>query len=110
MMPAKTLRYMGLAKRAGKLISGSNTVIHEMGRGRVSLVILAADISENSEQKMMREIRKNDTDFVKYGKKSDLSQAVGQAERSVFAITDDQFAATIRGEIVRENDTRRMCE
>ena len=59
----------------------------------------AEDISEGSEKKIMKEIRKSGTAFVKYGTIEDLSHAVGQAQRSVFAITDDQFAKTILNEI-----------
>ena len=110
MMPDKVLRYMGFAKKAGSLVSGVNTCTYNMNRGKAALVILAEDISENSEKKIMKEIRKSGTPFVKYGNIADLSHAVGQAERSVFAITDDQFAKTILNEIMRENDKRRMCE
>jgi len=110
MMTDKTLRYMGFAKKAGSLVTGVNTCTFTMNKGRAALVILAEDISENSEKKIMKEIRRSGTPFVKYGKKADMSHAVGQAERSVFAITDDQFAKTILNEIMRENDRRRMCE
>lgn len=111
MMPAeKSLRYLGFAKKAGKLVSGVNTCTYAMHRGKAALVIVAEDISENSEKKIMKEIRKSDTAFVKYGTAEDLSHAAGQAGRSVFAITDDQFAKTILNEIMRENDRRRMCE
>ena len=110
MMADKVLRYMGLAKRAGSLVSGVNTCTWAMSKGRASLIILAEDISENSEKKIMKEVRRSDTAFVKYGNISDLSHAVGQTDRSVFAITDDQFAKTILNEIMRENDRRRVCE
>ncbi len=109
-MTDKVLRYLGFARKAGSLVSGVNTCTYSMSRGKAALVILAEDISENSEKKIMKEIRKSGTTFVKYGKKEDLSHAVGQAERSVFAITDDQFAKTILNEIMRENDRRRVCE
>ena len=104
MMDDKVLRYMGFARKAGSLVSGVNTCTYTMNKGKAALVILAEDISENSEKKIMKEIRKSGADFVKYGQKADLSHAVGQAERSVFAITDDQFAKTILNEIMREND------
>lgn len=104
MLPSKTLRYLGFARKAGSLVSGVNTCTYTMRKGRAALVILAEDISENSEDKIMKEIRKSDTAFVKYGKKADLSHAAGQAERSVFAITDNQFAKTILNEIMREKE------
>lgn len=105
MMPDKTLRYLGFARKAGKLVSGVNTCTFSMNRRKAKLVILAEDISENSEKKIMKEIRRTGTAFVKYGKIEDLSHAAGQTGRSVFAITDDQFARTILQEIMRENDS-----
>ena len=69
-----------------------------------------SDMGAGTRSELKKEIRKSGVPFVKYGKISDLSHAVGQAERSVFAITDDQFAKTILNEIMRENDKRRMCE
>ena len=110
MMPDKVLRYLGLAKRAGAVVSGVNTCTFTMNRGKARLVILAEDISEGSEKKIMKEVRRNQTVFVKYGLIEDLSHAVGQSDRSVFAITDDQFAKTILNEIMREKDRRRVCE
>ena len=95
----KVLRYLGLARRAGKAVSGVNTCTFSMNRGKASLIILAEDISEGSEKKIMKESRKSGTEFVKYGTIEDLSHAMGQSDRSVFAITDDQFAKTIRNEI-----------
>ena len=109
-MTDKVLRYLGFAKKAGSLVSGVNTCTYNMNRGKAALVILAEDISENSEKKIMKEIRKSGTEFVKYSTIDDLSHAVGQSGRSVFAIPDDQFAKTILNEIMREKDRRRVCE
>lgn len=102
MMPDKALRYLGFARKAGKLVSGTGTCTFTIRKGRAALAILAEDISENSEKKIMKEIRRGGVRFVKYGKKDDLSRAAGQSDRSIFVITDDQFAVTILNEIMRE--------
>ena len=53
-MRSKVESYLGFAKKSGNLMSGSNTCIFVMAKGKVRLVILADDISENSEKKMMK--------------------------------------------------------
>ena len=98
----KALRYLGLAKRAGCLVSGTNTSAINMNRHKVSLVILPEDISENGRKKIMKTIRQTQTPYVIYGTSEELSRAAGSSGRSVFAVTDRHFAEIILQEIERE--------
>ncbi len=98
-MRKKIDSYLGFAKKSGNLISGVNTCSFGMAKGRVRLVILAEDISENSEKKIMKEIRKYGVTYVKYGKGEEMSHMVGESGRSVFAVCDDNFAKVILDEI-----------
>lgn len=98
-MRKKIDSYLGFAKKSGNLVSGTNTCAFAIGRGKARLVILAEDISENSEKKMMKEIRKHGVRYVKYGKGEELSRIVGESGRSVFAVCDDNFAKVIMDEI-----------
>ncbi len=101
-MRNKVSSYMGLAKKAGQLISGTNTCAFAMKKGKVRLIILAGDISENGEKKIMKEINRSGVKFVKYGKGDELSRAVGSEGRSVFAVCDENFAEVIFEEIDRQ--------
>ena len=94
-MKNKVLTYMGFAKKSGNLVSGVNTCSFNMAKGKVKLAILAEDISENSEKKIMKEIRKSGVPYIKYGEGEELSHAAGMSGRSTFAITDEGFAETI---------------
>ena len=96
-MKKKIDSYLGFAKKSGNLMSGINTCSFGLSRGKVKLVILAEDISENSEKKMMKEIRK-------HGRGEELSHIVGESGRSVFAICDDNFAKVILDEIKGETE------
>ena len=49
-MKKKIDSYLGFAKKSGNLMSGINTCSFGLSRGKVKLVILAEDISENSER------------------------------------------------------------
>lgn len=56
-MNKKVISYLGFAKKSGKLVSGVNTCTFSMAKGKVKLMLLSEDISENSEKKIMKEIR-----------------------------------------------------
>ena len=107
-MNKKVLSYLGLARRARKLKSGVNTCTIEMAKGRVRLMILAEDISENGEKKIMKEIRRYGVPYIKTGTISELSHAVGARERSVFAICDKGFSEVILKET--ENGRKEVVE
>ncbi|MCQ2546009.1 MAG: ribosomal L7Ae/L30e/S12e/Gadd45 family protein [Clostridia bacterium] len=98
-MKNKVLSYMGFAKKSGNVVSGVNTCTVNLVKGRVKLMILAEDISAGSEKKIMKEIRKADVNFVKYGTIDELSHATGTSGRSAFGILDENFAETILREI-----------
>lgn len=94
-MNRKIISYLGFAKKAGKVVTGVNTCTITMAKGKVKLMILAEDISENSEKKIMKEIRRNNVEYIKLGTIDEMSRAVGQEGRSVFGICDKGFAEVI---------------
>ncbi|MDO4546177.1 MAG: ribosomal L7Ae/L30e/S12e/Gadd45 family protein [Bacillota bacterium] len=102
-MKRKVISYLGFAKKSGNLAAGVNTCTFAMAKGKVKLMILAEDISENSEKKIMKEIRKYGVEFVKYGSSDELSHAIGASGRNTFAVCDENFAKVILDEIERES-------
>lgn len=98
-MKRKVISYLGFAKKSGNLMAGVNTCTFAMNKGKVHLMILAEDISENSEKKIMKEIRKHGVEYVKYGNSEEMSHAIGSQGRSVFAICDRNFSEAILNEI-----------
>ena len=104
-MKSKVLSYMGFAKKSGNLAAGVNTCSFNMSRGKAKLVILAEDISENSEKKIMKDVRKYGVDHIKYGTGEELSHATGAEGRTVFAVLDDHFAEIIKSEITKDQES-----
>ena len=98
-MKSKVLSLMGFAKKSGNLVSGVNTCSFNLAKGKVKLVILAEDISENSEKKIMKDVRKYGVDHIKYGAAEELSHATGAEGRTVFAVLDENFADALKREI-----------
>ena len=89
-MNRKVISYLGFAKKSGNLLTGVNTCSFAMAKGKVKLMILAEDISENSRKKIMKEIRKYGVNHIEYGNSEE------------FAICDKGFAEAITKEIERE--------
>jgi ribosomal protein L7Ae-like RNA K-turn-binding protein len=98
-MNQKVNKYLGFAKKSGNLVTGSNTCTFAMAKGKVKLIILAEDISENGEKKILKEIRRNKVQYVKYGDSEEMSRAVGSSGRSVFGVCDKNLAEVISKEI-----------
>ena len=46
----KIYSYIGLAMRAGQVVSGDDTTLKELKKGKISLVIVADDASENTKK------------------------------------------------------------
>lgn len=103
-MNKKIISYLGFAKKSGNLLAGVNTCTFAMAKKKVKLMIIAEDISENSEKKIMKEIRKHKVGYVKYGTSEELSHATGSSGRNVFAVCDKGFAEVILKEIDRDSE------
>lgn len=94
--------YFGLARRAGKILSGYRTCMNSIGRGRIKLIILAEDTSQNTKDKFRSLCERYEIPFRIYGRSDDLSAMAGMSLRGVFGITDGNFAEAMIKEIEDE--------
>lgn len=88
---AKALQLLGLAQRAGKLVSGTEGVIKALKTPSVVLVLAASDISPATERQLTTKCQQAQVPFLKIGTSQSISQALGK-KRSVLALTDRGFA------------------
>ncbi len=103
--PSKLDAYMGFASKAGKLLSGTNTCIYSLQKGKIKLLIIASDISENTIDKMKFAAKNARIDYRIYGEADRLAHATGKYGHGVFAITDNNFAKIIAAEIDKDQAT-----
>lgn len=101
-MPSKALRYLGLARRAGAVVSGSYACTESMSKGRAHLLIIAEDTAPGSRKKLLKTAQKHRVETVDYGSGEELSHMTGTGGKRVFAITDEHFAEIILQEIHAE--------
>ena len=100
---------IGLAARAGKAVSGSDSCIGVIRSGKASLVIITRDISRNSLDKILKNLP-GDTEIPCYSfsTSEELGYALGKPARTVAVITDKSFAegiSAILEKINEEEDT-----
>lgn len=85
-------RYLGLAKRAGKVIPGYRTCAALLCRGTIFLIIVAEDASNNTKDKFESLCSRYQVPCVIYGSSDLLSEAAGMWGISVFGIADKNIA------------------
>ena len=88
----KFLQLLGLAMRAGKVVSGEDFVIQEIRSGKAQLVILSMDAKKNTEKKISDKCHSYKVPLLRYGTRQELGNAIGKEARVVIAVTDRGFA------------------
>ena len=81
----------GIAKRAGKLITGEELVVKAIQTGKARLVFLANDASTNLTKKITDKSSYYEVKVSQIFSENELSLAIG-SHRKVVAIVDDGFA------------------
>lgn len=90
----KALNLLGLAMRAGKLISGEELVIKSIRNQRADLVLVAQDASENTKKKIKDKSKYYEIPCTDFFTSEELSQSIGKP-RMVIGILDKGFAKKI---------------
>ena len=94
--------YLGLARRAGKVISGYQTCVHTISKGTIRLLIVAEDASDNTKDKFAHLCKLYEVPFFIYASADYLSEMTGMHGRGIFGITDRNFAEVMIKEIQNE--------
>ncbi|MDK2585032.1 ribosomal L7Ae/L30e/S12e/Gadd45 family protein [Romboutsia sedimentorum] len=91
----KIYSFLGLATRAGKLVSGDDSTLLELRRGNVKLVIVADDASENTKKLFKDKSSYRNVKYVYFSTKLQLGLAIGKAPRAAIGVKDANFANKI---------------
>lgn len=91
---AKIYSFLGLATRAGKIVSGESTLA-DLKKGKVNLVIVAGDASDNTKKLYKDKSSYRSIPYVYFSTKLQLGLAIGKAPRAVIGIKDKNFADKI---------------
>ena len=91
----KLLGMLGLAKRAGKISTGSFICTKEIRSRRAKLVLLAGDASDNTKKAISDSCRYYDVKLIEFSDMASLGHATGGGDRAVISVNDYNFAKAI---------------
>ena len=91
----KVLGTLGLAMKAGNVVSGEFMTEKAIRDGKAKLVMVAADASANTKKKFSDSCHFYHVPYVEFSDKDTLGNAIGKAFRASLAVTDKGFAASV---------------
>lgn len=94
-MNNKVLSLVGLATKAGKVVSGEFSTEKSVKTGKGFLVLLAEDSSENTKKKFRNMCDFYEVPMYLLSDKESLGRAMGKEFRASAAIQDENFAKAI---------------
>lgn len=92
---------LGLAQRAGQLVSGDLAVQEACRRGRARMLFLASDAGSNAKKTFQGLSGEAGIALVETGTRDELGQAIGKSPRAILAVTSDQFVKGLRQRLTR---------
>jgi len=98
-MTPKAAQLLGLAMRAGKVLSGEEMVLQAVRSGKARLVLLASDASENTAKKVKDKCSYYGVSCITTGDRYQLGHAIGKVGRVTVAVTDGKLAESIQRQL-----------
>lgn len=95
-MVNKVYGLLGIASKAGKVISGTDIILEKLSRKKVNLVIIAEDASEKTIKNMKYYCEKENVKVIIYGNILENSKAIGKNNRAIIGIIDNNLAEAIK--------------
>lgn len=105
-MTDKVYSFIGLAMKAGKLVSGEAGCEKTIRGGKALLVIVAEDASENTAKKFRDACIFRKIPFFRFGQKAILGRLLGKEFRSVVSVTDVHFAKKL-AELINDQQSNK---
>lgn len=90
---------LGLARRAGKLSFGTESSEDTIKRGKAKLVLVAEDSSDRTKKNFEQLCKMKNVPIYIAGTIEELSQSIGQVNKAVIVVKDENFAKELRKRI-----------
>ena len=98
-MTDKVMSMLGVAAKAGGIVSGEFSTEKALKEGRAYLVIVAVDASENTQKHFSDMAAFRGVPIYRYGDKETLGHSVGKEFRASLAVTNEGLARSIEDKI-----------
>jgi ribosomal protein L7Ae-like RNA K-turn-binding protein len=107
---SKVYQLLGLARRAGTVVHGTEAVREAIRCGDAELVVLASDASPTQLEKIRRTLGSRGVRQVSLGDRAALGAAVGVAAISAVAVTSASLADRVSAELGDGESASRAVE
>ena len=97
----KILGMLGMAKKAGKVTSGVYLCEKAIKTGESSLIVIAAQASENTKKSIIDSCKHYNVEYVEYSDMDTLGKCIGGGKKAVVSVNDKSFAAAIKQKFCR---------
>ncbi|MCM8710626.1 ribosomal L7Ae/L30e/S12e/Gadd45 family protein [Clostridium sp. SYSU_GA19001] len=91
-MQDKFLQFLGITKKSGSLLEGYNKCEEAIKSGKLFLLILSDNCSENTKEKFIKYCNKYNVPFVQAYSKEDLGTPIGRTEINILGIADKNMS------------------
>ncbi|HYF83007.1 MAG TPA: ribosomal L7Ae/L30e/S12e/Gadd45 family protein [Clostridia bacterium] len=98
----KAYSMLGLANKAGMLVTGEDAVRYSIRNGKVKLAIVSEDASDNTKKRFINSAAFYKVPLITWGLKEELGNSIGKSERSVLGITDENFSKNFKEKLTAE--------
>lgn len=92
MINNKIYGLLGLARRAGKISFGTESAKETIEKNKAKLVIVAEDCSNRTKKNFESTCKNENVPIRIFGTIEDLSKSIGQNNKAVIVIKDENFA------------------
>ena len=92
----KVYGLLGLTTKAGKIIFGTESCLDMINKKKAKLIIVAEDSAERTIKNFKEKCEENCVDFFVFGKKEEISRAIGKPNKTVIGIKDKNLAMAIK--------------
>jgi len=87
---------LGIAQKAGRLVSGFDAVHRAVDRGRAKLVLVSQDASVKTVERVRQIADARQVPMISWGSMRALGEAIGRPDRAVVAVLDPQLAEAVQ--------------
>jgi ribosomal protein L7Ae-like RNA K-turn-binding protein len=105
-MDDNAFQLLGLAMRAGKVVSGEEQVLKAIRFQKAKLVLLSMDASQNTSKRITDKAAYYDIPLIRAGLREQLGQAIGKEQRVVIAVSELGLASKIKAAFEEKTNRR----
>ncbi len=94
----KIITLMQFARKAGKLVCGTEATMRSVSHHQIRLVIVAADAAERTIKRMEQflELSEQAPQMIRLGNTENISAALGLPKTAVFGVSEKNFALKMK--------------